>query len=584
MPENKRPGNFRRMLGLLGKRVWAYVGTVLVDAVVIGYLFNMAVAFIEKDVMDAALNGSQALLGRTLIFAAAIFVIGTPLLLASGYLLGWFSKKVMTRVRIDFFRHIIDLPAGSFEDQHSGDLISRGTNDLTLIERTFNFGLPSVALGFVLGIVAVVLIFTLDWRLGGLALVLGGLTTLMSLTIARRMRRHSDEVQKSLGTVTERLTDLLQGLPVTKMFHLEEKTHSLYAQANEKWAQDSIRLSKIQAVYDTLNFLIESCQTLGTLALGLFLMTNGYSELGIITAAIHLQSNAGYLFQNFGNFVTGLQKALSGAGRVFEVMDRPSEPAQYVPGATAGAAAAGSEAMVALRDLGFHYANGGENGSQLEHINITVRKGQVAALVGPSGGGKSTLIKLIMGLYPVSSGVLEINGLPLNAYPLEQVRSLIAYVPQDAYLFDGTIEENIGYGKPEAPKEQIIAAAKAAYAYDFIMEQSDGFQTLVGERGVHLSGGQRQRIAIARALLKDAPILLLDEATSALDSESEQQVQQALERLMKGRTTIAVAHRLSTIQHADCIYVLEKGRVVQEGKHADLVGRAGLYRTLSETA
>jgi len=584
MPEKKRSGTFLRMMRLLGNRIWAYAFTVLIDGAVIGYLFNMALAYIEKDVMDAAMNGSQALLSRALIFAALIFFLGTPVLLGCGYMLGWFSKKTMTRVRVDLFRHITGLPISSFEDQHSGDLISRGTNDLTTIERTFNVLIPNLMIGFVLGIVGIILILTLDWRLGVLALVLGLLTTVMSLTLARPMRSRSEVVQKTLGNVTERLTDLLQGLPVTKMFRLEERTHSLYADANAQWSQASVKLAGVQAVYDTLNYAIESLQTIGTLGFGLYLMTNGYTELGIITAAIHLQNNAGFLFLNLGNFLTGIQKSLAGAGRVFEVMERPLEPAQYGIGSGTPAANPAGDVVVAMRDLGFQYQNEGESTSQLEHINITVWKGQMAALVGPSGGGKSTLIKLIMGLYPISSGALEINGLPLQSYALEQIRDLIAYVPQDAYLFDGTIEENIGYGKPEATQAEISAAAKAAYAYDFIMEQKDGFQTMVGERGVHLSGGQRQRIAIARALLKDAPILLLDEATSALDSESEQQVQQALEQLMKGRTTIAVAHRLSTIRHADRIYVLDKGCVVQEGKHTELVNRPGLYRTLSEMA
>jgi ABC-type multidrug transport system fused ATPase/permease subunit len=584
MPENKHSGTFVRMIRLMGKRIWAYALTVLIDSAVIGYLFNMALAFIEKDVMDAAMNGSQELLSRALIFAALIFFLGMPLLLGCGFLLGWFSKKTMTGVRVDLFQHITGLPISSFEDQHSGDLISRGTNDLTVIERTFNVLIPNLMLGFVLGIVGVVLILDLDWRLGVMALVLGIITTFMSLGLARPLRTRSEMVQKSLGSVTERLTDLLQGLPVTKMFHLEEKTHSLYKDANEQWSQASVKLARIQAVYDTFNYAIESLQTIGTLGLGLYLMTNGYTELGIITAAIHLQNNAGFLFLNLGKFITGIQKSLAGSERVFEVMARPLEPAHYGSGNRSLNENPSWDGVIVMRDLGFQYQNGGDNGSHLEQINITVGKGQMAALVGPSGGGKSTLIKLILGLYPIGSGSLEVNGAPIQSYTLEDLRRLIAYVPQDAYLFDGTIEENIGYGKPGAAKEEISAAAKAAYAYDFIMEQKDGFQTMVGERGVYLSGGQRQRIAIARALLKDAPILLLDEATSALDSESEQQVQQALERLMKGRTTIAVAHRLSTIRHADRIYVLDQGRVVQEGKHTELVERPGLYRTLSEMA
>jgi len=242
--------------------------------------------------------------------------------------------------------------------------------------------------------------------------------------------------------------------------------------------------------------------------------------------------------------------------------------------------------MFQMTDISFNYDQSGKSdeeanlGNILEKVNLTVKKGQFVALVGSSGSGKSTLIKILMGLYSVDEGSLIVNGRSLSHYPLEELRNLTAYVPQDAYLFDGSILENISYGKPDASKDEVISAAKLAHAHDFIVEQQEGYDSLVGERGAKLSGGQRQRIAIARALLKDAPILLLDEATSALDSESEAIVQQALETLMQGRTTIAIAHRLSTIQHADEIYVLKNGRVVEQGTHDSLLKQAGVYREL----
>jgi ABC-type multidrug transport system fused ATPase/permease subunit len=216
----------------------------------------------------------------------------------------------------------------------------------------------------------------------------------------------------------------------------------------------------------------------------------------------------------------------------------------------------------------------------LQDINVAVDRGAVAALVGPSGGGKSTIIKVLLGFYPIECGNISINGTSLEQYSLTQSRDMMAYVPQDAYLFDATIEENIRYGRPNATKDEVIAAAKAAHAHDFIMQQPDTYNAVVGEQGTRLSGGQRQRIAIARALLKHAPILLLDEATSALDSESEQIVQEALAVLMKGRTTIAIAHRLSTIENADVIYVIDGGRVVEQGTHRELMTIGGLYSDL----
>jgi len=211
---------------------------------------------------------------------------------------------------------------------------------------------------------------------------------------------------------------------------------------------------------------------------------------------------------------------------------------------------------------------------------LNVEKGKIAALVGPSGSGKSTLIKLLLGFYQLQAGGIVINGMPMGEYTLTELRDLMAYVPQDTYLFEGTLEENIKFGGMSASHEEVVAAAEAAKAHDFIMEFSENYNTIVGERGVRLSGGQKQRIAIARALLKNAPILLLDEATSALDSESEQLVQDALKTLMNGRTTIAVAHRLSTIENADVIFVIDKGRVVEQGRHEELLSMNGLYNRL----
>ena len=266
--------------------------------------------------------------------------------------------------------------------------------------------------------------------------------------------------------------------------------------------------------------------------------------------------------------------------RVFEILDQPIRPELSVSGNREQEKFSPAETEgIGIRDAVFSY-DGAEK--VLDGVDITVEKGKTAALVGESGGGKSTVVKLLLGLYPPGGGTVHVLGKPLHAYTPEELRSKIAYVPQDAYLFATSIRENIRYGRLEASDEEVVAAAKRAYAHEFIMSFPKGYDTPVGERGESLSGGQRQRIAIARAFIRNAPILLLDEATSALDSESEQLVQRGIEALMGGRTALVVAHRLSTIEKADIIYVIEGGKVREQGRHAELMGQNGIYRKLVE--
>jgi len=576
-----------RILSLLGPRIWIYFIAVLVSAAVLGYSFNLVLAFIQMDVMDAAVSGEQVLLMRALLLAAVTFLTGVPLLIGARYIIAIFEKKALTKARVNTFSHIVNLPIDNFGQVHSGDLVSRCTNDLNTIGAIFSRLVPTLFFGLVLGLVGIISIIFLNWQIGLLALIMGLITTWVSTALAKPLRIKSTAIQESLSMLTQYLSDILNSLIVTKMFHLEDVTHQLYQKANQQTTTAALDHASTQALYDALNASISWIRSVGTLAFGLYLLGNGRVGLGAIVAAIHLQGNASFMFTNLGDFVTNIQQSLAGSARVFELLSWPEEkmiPDQVLirDGITTG-----SDEMVRMQDLRFSYTSleapddSNPRISLLDQINLQVKRGQFVALVGPSGGGKSTLIKILMGLYPVSEGMLMVMGSPLSSYPLEKLRNLMAYVPQDAYLFDGTIEENIHYGNPDASKEDIVAAAKSAHAHDFIMEQPEGYETLVGERGAKLSGGQRQRIAIARALLKDAPLLLLDEATSALDSESEAVVQKALEILMKGRTTIAIAHRLSTIQHADKIYVMQDGQVVEEGTHASLLSLDGVYKELS---
>jgi len=581
MAKPYRERDMIRTLSLMGSGFWVYFTAVLINAAVLGFSFNLVLAFIQKDVLDAAVNGQQALLIRALTLAAVTFLTGVPMLIGTRYVIALFEKKALTGARVRTFRQIVNLPISRFDQAHSADLVSRCTNDLGTLAQVYSRHVPSLSFGLMLGLVGIISVLILNWQMGLLALTLGFLTTLFSTTIAKPLREKSNAIQKHLSTLTEKLSDLLQSLQVSKMFHLEDITHQHYAQANQDMTLAMIDHASTQAVYDAIDACIRWMRSIGTLILGLYLFSRGSVGLGAVVAAIHLQSNASFMFTNLGSFVTGIQRSLAGSARVFELLTWPDERTTSTQASVESLTGPPVDAVIQVRDLSFRYESSDQSRElTLKNINLSVSQGQFVALVGPSGCGKSTLFKILMGLYPVKDGVVAIQGQSISAYPLEALRGLMAYVPQDAYLFDGSIQENILYGRPEAGEEDVIACAKSAYAHAFIMEQPEGYATLVGERGARLSGGQRQRIAIARALLKDAPILLLDEATSALDSESEALVQKALATLMRGRTTVAIAHRLSSIQHADTIVMMESGRILDQGTHAELLTRSVKYKNL----
>jgi ABC-type multidrug transport system fused ATPase/permease subunit len=313
---------------------------------------------------------------------------------------------------------------------------------------------------------------------------------------------------------------------------------------------------------------------------GAYMVLIGQTTLGTLFGLVQLNNPVINMVYSISGIISGIQGSLAAGDRILAVLDATPEPERY--SSPAGLPVITSAVPqpyqgVEFRQVQFSYSDGLPI---LQDVSFNIRQGQVAALVGPSGSGKSTIFRLLMGHYPVTQGWVSAFGKALYAYSLHELRDLFAFVPQDAYLYSGTVLENIRYGKVDATEDEVTAAAKASYAHDFILDLPDGYHTPVGERGARLSGGQRQRIAIARALLKNAPVLLLDEATSSLDSESEEVVQQALQVLMRGRTTIAIAHRLSTIEHADVIYVMDAGRVVEQGRHRELVGKGGLYSYL----
>jgi len=389
----------------------------------------------------------------------------------------------------------------------------------------------------------------------------------------------SRRLQSHLGKATQRFLDIISGVRVIKLFNINTIILNGFRTENNKVIEEGLYLTKKEAEKSSVNMLLSFLTFLGVLGAGAYMVYYRITDLGTVIAILTLKMQVFCLFEEVGSNFVDLQKSLAGAKRVFNLINEREESITsdiYIEDSKLS----DKNTAVVFDHVVYSY-NGHTN--TIDDISMTIEKSQITALVGLSGAGKSTIIKLLLGLYVPQDGKIILDGVEDKEINLEELRDRIAYVSQTTYLFEGSIEENIRFGNFSATKEDIVAAAIAANAHDFIRDMPEQYDTAVGEGGNGLSGGQRQRIAIARALLKNAPILLLDEATSALDSDSERLVQEALYRLMKGRTTIVVAHRLSTIQNADKIYVIEDGRVIEEDTHKSLLESTGFYNIMHKT-
>ena len=575
MLKNLNLKELARLMRLMGSRRWKFYISFFVKILSITGLvvFN---SFIAKIVVNGVVSGEEALLLQGLILMAIAILLVTIVSPLTSYLSMYYAKKTIYEIRSDIYNHLLTLPGPFFDDNSSGQILSRLTNDLNKIDSIYSGELYTVLESFAIGSVSVILTFILEWRLALVILVLGTLTFVVNTLYAKPLRVISQRVQSILASSTQRFIDLIAGNRIIKLFNIQQLIYQKFERENSDMIEENIRLVKKESEKEGLNFILSGTFYLGVLGAGAAMVSQGIIDMGTVVAIFTLRLGVSDLFTKFGSSLTSLQKSMAGVNRVFEVIDQREEDLDqniYIFNTELKA----DRNILNIKDLEFSYDRGDE---VLKGIDLQVKKGNLTALVGLSGAGKSTVIKLLLGIYKPLSGEIELNGINKYNSRLKTLRNQFSYVSQDAYLFDCSIEENIRYGKTDATKEEIISAAKAAKADYFINQLPDGYKTVVGEKSTKLSGGQRQRIAIARALLKDAPILLLDEATSALDSESELQVRQAIQRLMDKKTTIVIAHRLSTIQRADQIYVLDGGKIVEQGNHPELLNKNGVYHNL----
>ena len=485
---------------------------------------------------------------------------------------GW---GVVADVRKYIYEHMQRLSLRFYEDKQVGTLMSNVVNDTDLFEQLISHAIPDVMVNVITLVAVSVVLFSLNWKLTLLSSIPIPLVIISLRIYAKYVRPAFRNRQQELGNLNALLNDNLSGIREIKAFTREDLQAERVNTGIDNYRKSLLRALRLMATFQPF---VEFTSSLGTLIVIFFggrLALQGVLPVADLVAFFLYLESFYSPVRSLSGAWEAVQASLAGADRVAGLLAEPREP-QNLHGAAR--VATPSRGDIVLENVSFEYTEGIP---VLEDINLQVPARSSVALVGPTGVGKSTLVSLIPRFYDVTEGSIRLDGRDLREYTLDSLRGQISIVLQDVFLFYGTVRQNLLFGRPEASEEQMLTAAKAANAHDFIMELPQGYDTLIGERGIKLSGGQKQRLSIARALLKDAPILILDEATSSVDTETELLIQEALDRLMQGRTTLIIAHRLSTIRNADCIVVLEDKSIHEMGTHAELMKRNGLYKRLS---
>ncbi len=569
-------GELKGPIRLLAPYIAAYwpIYAWLVLLLFAGIGLTLFFAWFLQGMADAATSGNTERLQSLTLLGLAALAVGGGAAYLGQYLEASAVNFVKRDLQHDLFHHMLRLSASYTDSRHSGELVSHLTNDAASIDGAVGGNLLAMLRLPLMAAAAFAYLAYLNLQLSLVCLLLGPVAAVSGAVFGKLMRNRSRTAQAARADMLAFLHDVLSGLPIVRSFIQERNVYADYRTRNSGIVTMELGLARLRGLFQAGAGMAGTLSFLASLSLGSWYVANGTMTIGSLLAFVSLMQ---YLISPLAGMASlwgGFQRSVAAIERIQAVLkERPvsrelPEPS-FAPRLSAG---------IELYDVHFRYPAG--ETYALEQLTLQVKAGSTVALVGPSGAGKSTLLQLLLGFYSAEAGRIIIDGEDIRGMRLDRLRSYMAYVPQDAYLFAGTIRDNIAFGKTDAAPEELQRAAIHANAHEFIAALPDGYDTEVGERGVRLSGGQRQRIAIARALLKDAPVLLLDEATSALDSEAETLVQEALERLMKGRTTIVIAHRLSTVLRADHIAVLDRGRLVEQGTHDSLLAQGGAYSKL----
>ena len=548
--------------------------------VVVGSAIWLTVPLGLRSLLDAVFEQENfTLLNRLALGLLGLFLLQALFSFGGNYHIEWVGERVITDLRNRIYAHLHRLSFDFFVHRRLGELTSRLSNDVGSIRVALTDSLPQVITISITMLGSVGLMVALNWRLSLVIFLTVPIVTLATRYFGKKIRALSKEVQDELAETTAIAEEALGAIRIVKSFTREDYEINRYTQATE----NLFKVSRTKIVLTQIFWAGVGLMFMGTLVVIFWYggreVLNDRLTAGDLVAFIVYALNISRSVGQASRLYTAVNTAAGASERLFEIQKEPvEEEVNYTHHPVVTRKEIRGE--IEFKQVSFAYK---DHDFVLNDLNFTIHEGETVALVGPSGAGKTTLLNLIPRFYLPSKGELSIDGMDTKMWAIQNLRSFMSIVPQETHLFGSTVIENIRYGNLNASKEEIIQASKDANAHDFIMEMQEGYDSIIGERGVMLSGGQRQRIAIARALLRNPSILLLDEATSSLDTQSERLVQQALTKLMRNRTTLVIAHRLSTIQHADRILVLDQGTLVETGGHYELIAQNGLYASLYHT-
>ena len=562
-----------RLLSLV-KPYWFRLALAMVCMAVVAGVTALMAYLVKPVLDDIFFQKNMATLSLLPPFIILLYIVKGGFGYGQSYLMSYVGQRIVANLRENLYGHLQRLSLSYFDRTSTGLLMSRIINDVNLIQGAVSSAVTGILkdLFTIIGLLAV--IFYRDWQLAGLAMLVLPIAVLPIVKFGRKLRKISTQSQKTMAAISIHLHETLSGNRIVKAFGMEDREAERFREKNQKFFDLTMKDVSVKSMSSPI------MEFLGGIGIAAIIWYGGYNVIrgtstpgtffSFLTALLMLYEPIKHL----SGVNNTIQQGMAAAVRVFEILDLKPE-IEDQPGATPLQEV---RQGIVFKDVSFRY----DRDWVLRHLTLEVRSGEVIAVVGTSGGGKTTLVNLIPRFYERTEGEILIDGRPIQSFTLASLRRQIGIVTQQTILFNDTVRNNIRYGSSQKSEEEIVQAARAAYAYDFIDRLPDKMETLIGEQGIRLSGGERQRISIARALLKDAPILILDEATSALDSDSEAEVQRALENLMTGRTTLVIAHRFSTIRKADRIIVIADGRIVEQGRHEALWQSGGEYRRIYE--